>query len=639
MPQAQLPASLADVLCGEQPWDSGRSSRSGKSNAAPRTHYLSTLLAQPVDPASIHTALAVPEYELLDEYHARARDNIAGLFKEALAVWTGDSAPQLRCNALEVVTAIAQSVLAKSFANYTLDTVAVLVGGMEDADDVFGMLVAAIDTTLRTPDKHGLQRKALHLALVCVACAGNSSLITYFLHRDLLGAALRLAETTAHTNTAAEAALLISLLATCNNQAPTNAPVAVLAPDAAATALARAAAFQPYLRVLREHAARAALGELAPAICQQLQLICDASQRAGGTPLPPPSAAVLLPLWLLCHVSQPFCDAAASQTRDESLLVTFLSLASFMLTHAAASPRSSAYAQLVLQTCSALLDGGASGPLGAALLADDVSNEEKARDRGVRSGGVRIDRVIMCRSKANPLSPHQKSGPKRPRRLLVAVLDCMAVYAKYNLLRRLDVRGHVMCLAVVHQALVVCAAEGVRIEYDWLELWQAVLNTAAFVVKRSAELAAPASEVRALATTLIDLLTTALELADRVMQTPAETTLLVYELARSADAVRGIVELAGNGDKLLAVLTAVDIKLDEWRTQRRQRGFFGWMQSTQPPTTAEVMHVIQQLDLDAVLGESPAPAPAATMRGALPPLSGTVLRVVRADVLEALPLM
>ncbi|WFD34389.1 hypothetical protein MCUN1_001228 [Malassezia cuniculi] len=572
----QLPAgALADVLSGAQPWDSGRSSRSGKSNAAPRSHYFGTLLEQPVDVPSIHQALAIPEHELLDERHAAVRENTAGLVREALYVWTSSSAPpHVRSNAVQVITAIAQAVLSKPFANYTLDAVAVMVGGMEDADEVFGLLVAALDTTLRVPDQHGLQRRALHLALVCVSCAGNSSLITYFLHRDLLGAALRLAETTSHTGTAAEAALLISLLATCNTQAPANAPVAVLAPDAAATALARAAAFQPYLRVLREHAAKAALGELAPAIRTQLQQIAEAyhAKRKPDAPMPPAAAAVLLPLWLLCHVSPLFCQAAVEQTRGEALVVVFLSLASYMLTHAATNSRSSTYAQLVLHTFCALLDGGTSSPLCAALLVDDIEVEERALDRGIPSPRVRIDRVTMCRDKANPLPPHARAGPKRPRRLIVAVLDCMAVYAKYNLSRRLDIGGHVASLAVVRQVLLICAAEGVQIEYDWLELWQAIINTAAFLAARSAELSISESDVRVLATALTEVFTVAIVHADRVLQTPAETTLLVYELARRADAVRTVVRLAGGGEKLLAVLDEVDKRLEEWRTQRRSHG-------------------------------------------------------------------
>lgn len=613
-----LPPTLGEVLAGAQPWaDDARAARSGKSNAAPRTAVLTALIAQPPDAHAVSHALALPEHELLDAAHAPMRENISALVREALAAWTAGGPAS--AHALTLLTLLVHAVLAKPLPNYTLDAVAVLVGGIEDADDVFGTLVAALDTSLRTPGP--LQRGALRLALVAVACIGNSSLITYFLHRDLLSAALRVAETTDRAR-AADAALLISLLATCDAQAPTCAPVAVLAPDAAAAALARAAAFQPYLRALREHAAGAALGELVPALGAAAGAVRDARRAE-----PPAGAAVLLPVWLFCHVSTPFSAALA----HAPALITLLSLASHMLTHASASPRSATYAHLTLQILAAMLDVE---PLCAALLTDDVHAEDAARDRGVRSGGVRIDRVVPCRDRANPPAAHARTGPKRPRRLLVAVLDCVVVYSKYNLSRRLDVCTHTAALGVVRAALGACVHRGVRLEYAWMELWQALLNTAAFVAARGDELAPPA-HIDGLARALLDTLTDALVTSDAVLQTPAETTLLVYELARAGDALRRLAARpgcgAGCGAPLLALLAAVDARLDAWRTQRARASLVTRMFGAQPPGTADVMHVIQGLELDAVLG-APAPAPARA-RG-IPPLGGAVLRVVRADVLR-----
>lgn len=614
--------TLGEVLAGAQPWaDDARAARAGKSNAAPRTAVLTELIAQPPDADAVWRALALPEHELLDEAHAPMRENISALVREALAAWAAGGPAST--HALALLTLLVHAVLAKPLPNYTLDAVAVLVGGMEDADDVFGALVATLDTSLRTPG--ALQRGALRLALVAVACAGNSPLITYFLHRDLLGAALRVAETAPDGARAADAALLISLLATCNAQAPASAPVAVLAPDAAAAALARAAAFQPYLRALREHAAAAALGELVPALGAAARAVRDAYAPAAE---PPARAAVLLPLWLFCHVSTPFADALARAPA----LVTLLSLASHMLTHASASARSAAYAHLALQLLAALL---ATEPLCAALLTDDVHAEDAARDRGVRSAGVRIDHVAPCRDRANAPGTHARAGPKRPRRLLVAVLDCAAAYARFNLTRRLDVRTHIAALGVVRAALGACVLRGVRLEYAWMPLWQALLNTAAFVAARGDALA-PRTDIDALARALLDTLTDALATSDAVLQTPAETTLLVYELARAGDALRGLAaRLGAHADTpLLALLAAVDARLDEWRAARARSSLIARVLGAQPPSPADVMHVIQGIALDAVLGTpAPAPAPARTTRE-IPPLGGAILRVVRADVLR-----
>jgi len=698
MPPTKFRVCYASMLAGEQPWEHGsppapgtgvagaRRSSLGKSNAAPRTQFYMDLLCLPVEMDVVVQLLAtVPEHVLLDEQHTATRENISQLWKEALRTWREDGDDQVRRrNALDTLVALAHGVMVKPFQNYTMNVVTVLAGGMDEADDVFYALIAAIDDALNAPvvpntSAAAAQRRALHLALVLTACAGSTSLASYFLHRDLLASALLLMRRNAASpDVVAEAALFISLLATAGH-APVAAPSEALA--------IAAVGVQPYQRRLREHADDACMADVAPALCAQLHkciasyTVTDRVPGAGWVPgwsavaagpsslngtngtvpaalaasplAPPPAAVQLLTLWVLIHVAPPFIHAAAAPARGEPLLVAFLSFASYLLTHGASSSRAAAYAHLALQLCLAMLSEDLpSRALRDALLADDLPAEVAAKPGGAP---VRIDQVALCRHRAHALPPRARSGMKRPRRLLVAVLENVTLFLRCNLCKRLDLSAFCTALRVVQRACAACAAQRVLLEYDWMDLWRAVLNTCAFLVQRHAELGAPAEELGALAQALLDTLALALAHSDRYLQTPAETHLLVYEAARFAETLRKTAALlppgggarATAGWRLLSeVLAAVDARLAAWREGQRSGASFltAWTTRSRAPSAAEIMHIIQEVPLEALLApDSPVCAPllqAQPRRSAkpasIPQLRAGFTRRVKQDVLDML---
>ena len=287
MPQATpFHACYEALLAGERPWEADESPTaagqraSEKANAAPRAQYMLELLSKPVEHSVIVDLLAnVSPNELMDDRYARRRDNITGLWKEALRVWTESSNlhDELVCHAIDTILALACALLPKAYTNYTLDVITLLAGRMDEADDMFYALMTAIERTCRRPqiDTHNSddvfthapsppsssaviahqQHSALRLVIVLTACTGSTSLTTYLLHRDLFAAAMHVAHTTGASNehVLCDVALCTALLATAGHAHGTTHATG-LGRDPVSSAFMNHVAFQPYQRRMRGYA-------------------------------------------------------------------------------------------------------------------------------------------------------------------------------------------------------------------------------------------------------------------------------------------------------------------------------------------------------------------------------------------------
>lgn len=650
-PKTKFRACYERLLAGEQPWDAsearGVSAKAmGKANAAPRAQFYMDLLCLPVERDAV--LALVGSAELLDERAALARENITGLWKEALRTFAEDKDDELRrANALETLLALACALLPKTYTNYTLDVITLLAGRMSDADEMFYALVAAIDDALREAPQGGsaLQPHTVQLALVCIAYMGNTSLATYFLHRDLFSSAMHVVHTNTSVDVISETALLVSLLSTAG-QTHGVANAAGLSLDPVSSAVMSNAGFQPYHRKLRDYADSVDMARIAHALSVQFARTLDVYRatpeaRAAPSsawllwgaatehdeaprPLPPPRALFLLCVWLLVHTSDAFVLGMLAPPTGEPLVVTFFSLASYVLTHASSSARASTYAHTVLQIIVAFLgpaDGTENAAVRERLLCDEVQRNEDAVERGKADPGVLVDRVDLCRQKANPLPLPPQDGTKRRRRLVVLVLDNAALFFKYNRSKRLDAPAFVTALTAVQRTAMLCAQQHVLLEYDWLELWRAMLGVASFLAQRHEELVA--SDVQLVATSLLETLAVALVYSDRFLQTPAETHLLVYELARNAEGLQKVAALLPprrgkinvHWALLQDILHAIDAKIAAWRERPSGASYFFSRTANKPPSTQTVMRIIQEMDLNALLG-SDAPACAAILRTA-----------------------
>lgn len=227
-----------------------RSKSTGKSNTGPRSRYFADLLCLPVETRFVAQQLdAIPPETLLDDdphsKGAHITDNIGSLWREAIRVWRESDEDEVRRrNAVDTLVALSYPILNKRFSNYSFDIITIFAGGMDEADDVFTLLVDSIDDTLRggdlarvripssarDPDDDReqdlaqakarewidaqVQHRALQLGLLWLSCVAQTSLAAYFLRRDLFVTASTFISTPAGSPYAYEGAVFLGLLAT-----------------------------------------------------------------------------------------------------------------------------------------------------------------------------------------------------------------------------------------------------------------------------------------------------------------------------------------------------------------------------------------------------------------------------------------
>ncbi|KAJ1026795.1 hypothetical protein NDA16_002092 [Ustilago loliicola] len=227
-----------------------RSKSAGKSNTGPRSRYFADLLCLPVETQFVTQRLeSIPPETLLDDdplsRGAHIADNVGSLWREAMRVWRESDEDEVRRrNAVDTLVALSYPILTKRFSNYSFDIISIFAGGMDEADDVFTLLVDSIDDTLRggnlarvripssvrdeDDDREQdlaqakarewidaeVQHRALQLGLLWLSCVAQTSLAAYFLRRDLFVTASTFISTPAGSRYAYEGAVFLGLLAT-----------------------------------------------------------------------------------------------------------------------------------------------------------------------------------------------------------------------------------------------------------------------------------------------------------------------------------------------------------------------------------------------------------------------------------------
>ncbi|OWP04132.1 hypothetical protein B2J93_5953 [Marssonina coronariae] len=136
------------------------------------------------------------------------------LFTRAVGCIKTGSAPA-DAHALDTVTAFLTSVLSKKYTNASSDIINVLAG-LDEVDAVFTDFVAALDNTIRTGRSLVIRQKATEVALSVVSGAYQTSLLSYFTHRDLFPSLMKYVQDSESTYCAFEPFTLLGLLANYN---------------------------------------------------------------------------------------------------------------------------------------------------------------------------------------------------------------------------------------------------------------------------------------------------------------------------------------------------------------------------------------------------------------------------------------
>lgn len=100
------------------------------------------------------------------------------------------SAATVQLHALETLSVFLAAVLGKKYAHPTSDVIAVLAG-IDLVDTIFGEFAVALDQVIRAGKSLELRSRAVEVVLSVTAGAYQTSLLTYFIQRDLFPAVMK----------------------------------------------------------------------------------------------------------------------------------------------------------------------------------------------------------------------------------------------------------------------------------------------------------------------------------------------------------------------------------------------------------------------------------------------------------------
>lgn len=113
------------------------------------------------------------------------------------------------------MTAFLTSVLAKKYNNPSSDIINVLAG-LDEVDVIFTEFVAALDTSIKSGRSLDIRQKAIEVALSLTSGAYQTTLLSYFTHRDLFPSLMKFIHDSDVTSRAFEPFTLLGLLANYN---------------------------------------------------------------------------------------------------------------------------------------------------------------------------------------------------------------------------------------------------------------------------------------------------------------------------------------------------------------------------------------------------------------------------------------
>ncbi|KAI8443922.1 hypothetical protein BY996DRAFT_4602016 [Phakopsora pachyrhizi] len=433
-------------------------------------------------------------------------------------------------NVIETFSIVFKHLLKKEgYHNYSLDLIKLIAGSIDRSDQVFSDLVAGIDHILSDETQDILIRhKTLQLTLSIVSAINQDSINAYFLRRDLFST---LASLISHPKTISmvfDSVLLLDILANFRRFESRNPYLVRMEDYIDENAMERIINLS--LMALKD--IRLAYMEFKPESNQSLigKVTSVFNVFGNSHPTTPPRAAshafssqparpvcVLLPLYDLLLSNAAFFNVLAT---SEYFWETFLSFSTYLLSHASANQRSELYGKLVLVIMTVLTEKGSSSICG-------IDGKKVA--------------VNVCRQRLPPLGP--KSD--KPRAPIAALLDCTVLFLRHNLQKVLKIEFHVICLRLVHQLLFCLQSNSVRLtDFEWRELWRALLSLGSRVGGRAEELSGVQNADK-LAQQILDILSFAAIWSEKIFIDRSTTSVLFFEILRSEHTIQKLKLVAG----------------------------------------------------------------------------------------------
>lgn len=231
-----------------------------------------------------------------------------------------------------------------------------------------------------------------------------------------------------------------------------------------------------------------------------------------GSDRPGNEAAVLLATYDFTHANKLFCFNLVTLSPEkggEHPLANYISLTSYLLTHAHLSQRTSLYAVLSLMVFRLLIED-------PVLCKRMCSDENKVA-------------VRLCRQR-QPYLPLVRGE----RTIATAVIDTMIDGLNHNLKRRLDVGMYTLCVGILLRIISYMSRSRTRLPYHWSELFRSLLSLIRFLTTYAADLK-DLPHIETLLDHVVNLLALGLSAGEAFLPTPGAYDDLFYKVVEAGD--------------------------------------------------------------------------------------------------------
>ncbi|KAK5658444.1 hypothetical protein OQA88_1833 [Cercophora sp. LCS_1] len=433
-------------------------------------------------------------------------------------------------NALDTLSTFLSAVLEKKYTNPSSDIIEVLAG-LDHVDTIMTEFVGALEGIIRNGGTVELRAKAIEVALAITSGAYQTTLLTYFIQRDLFPAIMKFIQDADTPDRIVMPFILVGLLANYNKfefQNPYQMRLNDFVNEATIRKIIRSVGYacqslrEQYVAVqddlpegwtLKSTLNMIGLGAIAPGGKPPPKPVYDAeTAKKMFTELPKEEAAILLGTYDFTHANKLFCFnfvTLPAEKGEEQPFACFISLTSYLLQHAHLSQRTTLYSHLSLMIFRLLIED--------PVLCKRMCSEESKVS------------VRLCRQRS-PYLPLVQGE----RVAAAAVLDTMVDAINHNLRRRLDGGLYTLCVGILLRIISYMSRTRTRLQYHWAELFRSLLSLIRFLTTYASDLK-DLSHIDTLLDHVVNLLALGLSSGETFLPTPAAYDDLFYKVVETGE--------------------------------------------------------------------------------------------------------
>ena len=430
-------------------------------------------------------------------------------------------------NALENLTAFLCAVFNKRYTNPSTDGIEVL-GGLNSIDRLVSDLVNGLEAIIRQSVKADFRAKAVQAALSMVAGAFQTSLVSYFMHKDLFPALMKYVHDVPESGI--QVFVLLGVLANYNKFEAQNVyqnrledfvneesirmlvqsfadscrhvrdDYVAVQDDAVATWTWGSTLSYVGLRALTPDAKKPA-----PLTEEKVKVKFNA--------LPSTTGCSMLAAYSFVHANKIFAADLLStlgEADKETSFAAFLSAVSYLTHHAYRGVRPSHYAVFGLLCIRMMLED-------PVLVKRICSQDLKMVVRLCRQRAPHLPLVTSARSPAT------------------TILDICTDTLSHNLKKRLDLHLYSTSIGIMLRILVALEQNKIRLQHHWAFIWGSLLSLMRFLTQYSGELNCVRGIKDDICTALARLTAFCLAKGDSFLPDPASYDDLFYKLVEGSD--------------------------------------------------------------------------------------------------------